>query len=225
MIKIGKRIAGLRAEKGWSQRDLAKRCGWETQSRIGNYEQGTREPSLLDIDTIAKALGITARELLFGSETEPTDIGRVTAWADEADLDKDSYVMVDRYDLKLSAGCGSIAWVVHEKDPLAFRTRFIQARRLDPRNLKAMYVRGDSMEPYLQDGDTVMIDIEDTKVVDGEVYAVCYDDEWYIKRLYKTPGGGLLLHSDNSTKHPDKPVTPEQAELVRVFGRVVWRGG
>nr|WP_294864371.1 S24 family peptidase [uncultured Pseudogulbenkiania sp.] len=223
MLKLGKRLKELRVEKGISQPDLAKLCGWDSQSRISQYETDKREPSLSDMEKLAAALGTTVKTLLFDDDTNGP-LGRVIAYDEEDDL-KGDYVFVDRYDLKLSAGCGSMAWVVHEKDPLAFRSRFIQARRLDPRNLKAMYVRGDSMESYLQDGDTVMIDIGDTTIVDGEVYAVCYDDEWYIKRLYKTPGGGLLLHSDNSTKHPDKPVTPEQAELVRVFGRVVWRGG
>lgn len=224
MIKIGQRIAALRMQKGWSQRELTNRCGWDSQSRIGNYESDRREPSLHDLELIARALGITVKELLFGEDGSPTAVGRITTYNDDTDLNQEDYVFVQRYDLKLSAGCGSPAWVVHEKDPLAFRKRFMDARRLDHRHLKAMYVRGDSMQPYLEDGDTVMIDIEDTTPKDGAVYAVCFDDEWFIKRIFKQPGGALVLHSDN-TNYRDITVKAGETELIHIFGRVVWRGG
>lgn len=224
MIKLGQRIATLRQEKGWSQRELAERCGWEGQSRVGNYERNVREPSLHDMDLIARALGISVKELLFGEDSAGTAIGRITAYDNEDDLDPDDYVFIQRYDLKLSAGCGSLAWVVHEKDPIAFRRRFMDARRLDHRHLKAVYVRGDSMQPYLYDGDTVMIDTEDTTPRDGDVYAVCFDDEWFIKRIFKQPGGGLILRSDNSA-YREISIKAEETGLIQVFGRVVWRGG
>lgn len=225
MLKLGKRIKALREEQRLSQVELARRCGWDTQSRIGNYEQDIREPKLADLELVAKALGITLQELMFGGQGEASSpVGRVVEWEDQEDLAEDGYVFVQHYDLNLSAGCGAIAWVVHEKNPLAFRTRYMQAKGYNPDNLKALYVKGDSMEPYLVDGDTVVIDIEDTQPKDGQVYAVCFDDEWYIKRIFKVPGGGLMLHSDNP-RYREIEVSPERGDLIRIFGRVVWRGG
>ncbi|MDE1715799.1 S24 family peptidase [Chromobacterium amazonense] len=222
-MKIGERIAALRNAREWSQRELANRCGWDSQARIGNYERDAREPSLNDIETIASALGVTAQELLFGDTDNPTPTGRIVTYDGADDIGRENYVFVDRYDLKLSAGCGSLSWVVHEKDPLAFRLRFIEARGLDARHLKALYVSGDSMEPYLSDNDTVMIDTSDINPRNGEIYAVCYDDEWFIKRVFKEPGR-IVLHSDNP-KYRDIEIDAEKADLVRFFGRVVWRGG
>lgn len=225
MLKLGKRIKALREAQHLNQSELARRCGWDSPSRIGNYEQETREPKLADLEHIAKALGLTLQELMFGTDTDsPSNLGRVVEWEKQDELAEEGYVFIPRYDLNLSAGCGTIAWVIHEEDPLAFRSRYMQAKGYNPDNLKALYVRGDSMEPYLQDRDTVMIDISDTTPKDGEVYAVCYDDEWYIKRLFKVPGGGLLLQSDNP-RHKDMEVSPERIEVVRIFGRVIWRGG
>lgn len=223
MIKLGKRIATLREAKNWTQKQLAEACGWEGQSRIGNYERDVREPSLADMERIASALGYSVKELLFGDAEAPSAVGRVIEYQNETQLSQGDYVMIDRYDLKLSAGCGTVAWVIHEKNPIAFRQQFMRGRKLDPANLKALYVKGDSMQPYLTDNDTVMIDITDTTPEDGEVYAVCYDDEWYIKRIFKVPGG-LVLHSDNP-KYRDIEVTGERAAMVTIFGRVVWRGG
>lgn len=224
MIKIGERLRDLRIKAGLKQPELAERCGWDSQSRISQYENNKREPNLSDLDKMAKAMGVSVSDILFGEDEQPTSTGRIVAYDNAEELDEKDYVFVERHDLKLSAGCGTMAWVVHEKDPIAFRQRFFDARRLNPKHLKALYVRGDSMQPYLTDGDTVMIDTADTTPRDGELYAVCFDDEWYIKRIFKRPGGSLILHSDN-TKYREIEIKPEEMALIHIFGRVVWRGG
>lgn len=68
MNTLGSRIAHFRKIAGLSQASLAKACGWGSQSRVGNYEKNTREPSLDDIAVMAKALGISSEELLFTSD-------------------------------------------------------------------------------------------------------------------------------------------------------------
>lgn len=61
---LAQRIKRLRKEAGLSQAQLADACGWKSQSRVGNYEAGTREPNLADISAIAKALRIDEAQLL-----------------------------------------------------------------------------------------------------------------------------------------------------------------
>lgn len=60
------RIKRLRKAAGLSQAELAEACGWKSQSRVGNYEAGTREPTLADIATIANALSVKESDLLIG---------------------------------------------------------------------------------------------------------------------------------------------------------------
>jgi len=60
---IAQRIKRLRGIAKLSQAKLAEACGW-SQSRIGNYEAGTREPSFADIETMTKALRVDKSELL-----------------------------------------------------------------------------------------------------------------------------------------------------------------
>lgn len=69
---LAQRIKRLRKEAGLSQAQLADACGWKSQSRVGNYEAGTREPSLADISAIAKALRIDDAQLLLS--TPPADL-------------------------------------------------------------------------------------------------------------------------------------------------------
>lgn len=64
---LSQRIKRLRKAKGMSQAQLAEACGWKSQSRVGNYEAGTREPTLADIASIAAALCVDQSELLLNS--------------------------------------------------------------------------------------------------------------------------------------------------------------
>ncbi|BAP44425.1 XRE family transcriptional regulator [Pseudomonas sp. 21LCFQ02] len=61
---IGKRIKRLRTAAKMSQAQLAQACGWKSQSRVGNYEADSREPSFADIEAIATALQIDKSQLL-----------------------------------------------------------------------------------------------------------------------------------------------------------------
>ncbi|WAP65399.1 S24 family peptidase [Pseudomonas fortuita] len=64
---LSQRIKRLRKATGMSQAQLADACGWKSQSRVGNYEAGTREPTLADIAAMAAALGVDQSELLLNS--------------------------------------------------------------------------------------------------------------------------------------------------------------
>lgn len=71
-MTLGQRIKTARIAAGLSsQLKLAEACGWESASRIGNYEQDTREPSLEDLRLIAKAVEASGRSygwLVLGPE-------------------------------------------------------------------------------------------------------------------------------------------------------------
>ncbi|MGI9213900.1 MAG: helix-turn-helix domain-containing protein [Methylococcaceae bacterium] len=55
-MSLGYKIKSARELLGMSQTALALECGWQSQSRIGNYEMDLREPSFGDLRKIAKAL-------------------------------------------------------------------------------------------------------------------------------------------------------------------------
>jgi transcriptional regulator with XRE-family HTH domain len=64
--QIGERIKALRIQKGLSQGQVAKSCGWSGASRLANYESGSRNVGADDAIALAKVLGTTPSELLFG---------------------------------------------------------------------------------------------------------------------------------------------------------------
>jgi transcriptional regulator with XRE-family HTH domain len=60
---FGARLRAVRKQKGFSQEGLALACGLD-RTYIGGVERGERNISLINIQKIADALGISPRELV-----------------------------------------------------------------------------------------------------------------------------------------------------------------
>jgi DNA-binding XRE family transcriptional regulator len=61
--QLGVRIREMRERKSWLQRDLAKAAGLPVRT-IGRIERGEVDVRLSTISRIAKALGVTLKDLL-----------------------------------------------------------------------------------------------------------------------------------------------------------------
>lgn len=59
---FGQRVRELRKVRGWSQEELAHRAGLH-YTYVGGIERGERNPALVNIGRIARALGVTPGEL------------------------------------------------------------------------------------------------------------------------------------------------------------------
>lgn len=59
---FGKRLRKLREERKLTQEELADKAGMHF-TYIGQIERGVRNPSLVNLEKLAKALEITAKEL------------------------------------------------------------------------------------------------------------------------------------------------------------------
>ncbi len=63
VIQFGKKLREVRLKKSKSQGDIARILGVH-RSYISGLERGARNPSLLTVQKVAKALGVSAKELL-----------------------------------------------------------------------------------------------------------------------------------------------------------------
>lgn len=61
--KFGQKVKKLREKKGWTQEELAKKCCLH-RTYVGSIERSERNVSLINIEKIAKALGVNAQQLL-----------------------------------------------------------------------------------------------------------------------------------------------------------------
>jgi len=91
---------------------------------------------------------------------------------------------------KLAAGVHGYAIELDngDKAPVFFRKDWVHTNHYKPEKLVAFRVSGSSMEPSLWDGDLVVINLDDTRPTDGDVFAVSYEGEPGIKRLRRDAG-------------------------------------
>jgi phage repressor protein C with HTH and peptisase S24 domain len=132
------------------------------------------------------------------------------------------YLTIKRVDLKLSAGITgySVEYLNGDLAPIVFRKDWVSSKGYDIDKLFALKVSGHSMETSLYDDDLVVINAADSKLIDGEVYAVNYEGELVIKRMIRQ-ADGWYLSSDN----PDKRKYADKLchENCIVIGRVIYK--
>ena len=143
---LGERVAAKRAERGWSQNQLAKRIG-STQQAVQKIEGGsTRNPRF--IVELAQELGVSIEWLRTGKEPEPGPDVNLAEARPLADGPRDLPVY------SAAEGGDDGAWAL-SGEPIEY------ARRPEPlatvRDAFAVYVTGDSMIPAFRPGDQVFV--------------------------------------------------------------------
>lgn len=89
-------------------------------------------------------------------------------------------------------------------------------KKYGKKNLAASKVRGDSMEPTLFDGDTIICDINGYDGTDG-IYTIHYKGNGWVKRLQST-GDGVKIISDNP--HYEPMFASRECDDFKVIGKV-----
>jgi phage repressor protein C with HTH and peptisase S24 domain len=152
------------------------------------------------------------------SETEPQETFEPEKSQEQDTVDPE-FQKIPKVKARLCAGGGSF-----EVDPViegyyAFRSDWLY-RKGNPQAMVLMDVMGDSMEPLIEEGDTVLIDQSQQDILAGKIYAVGVDDTVMVKRIEKHPGK-LVLISTNPRYTP-LYLQGEEIETIRVIGAILW---
>ncbi len=214
-----------------SQADLARACNVKPPSVHGWLSGKSKFLRGENLLRAAAALGVSQQWLATGDGPVKTSSGsNVIALHAEDDL-PDDFVQVAEYQVRFSGGNGHTAIsyeLLEASEPATYRLSWMQHMRLNPEKLKRFKVKGDSMEPLLFDGDSVLVNLAENdfdQLLDGKVYAIRYGNELRVKRLYRRLDGGLVLRSDN-TAYRDEDLTPQLvAEHITIIGRVRDKSG
>lgn len=133
----------------------------------------------------------------------------------------DGLIMVPKVAARLSAGGGSFEASAEIKGHYAFREEWLRSKGI-PEDMVLMEVSGDSMEPELRDGDTVLINQGQVDVLAGKVYAVGIEDTVVVKQLERLPGVLVLRSTNPAYKSREIDMRGDLADTVRIIGRVIW---
>lgn len=132
-------------------------------------------------------------------------------------------VSVDRFAISASAGHGT-SEVATPIEPVLFAEQHLRRHKLKPTDLAVLDVRGDSMEPILFDGDTILVDKVKSRPVSGKMYVVVRGDNVQVKWVL-VKRSGITLDSENPDYGPERldPRDLPEPEFykVRWFGHFV----
>lgn len=234
MLTLRERLAWARQQKSdrdgaeFTQKDLARLAG-VTQGNIAHLESG-RTLTSRNIVSIAQALSVDPTWLAEGKgdpfgkpglDLEAMGLQSVTTV--DVEDDHPEVVTIQQVVIKVQAGITGFSVEVDRRNG-SRRTLprdWVERKNLNPASLYAIEVSGDSMEPTLYDGDTVVINVADTKAVDGGVFVVNYEGEVCVKRLSRDMGRWWLT-SDNSDQRKYAKKSCEGDHCI-IVGRVVRR--
>ena len=182
-----------RKQKGISQAELASKLG-VTQQAVGKWESGKSSPDPATVARIAEILSTTA-DFLLGLYRP---VSNVTT-PEERFFGNYAESLIPVIGT-VKAGYGALAF---EED---YGQEY--ARVKDPSNYFYLVVRGDSMEPRIQDGDLALVHKQDT-LENGDL--AC----WSTATRAKAPSSGISSGATASFCSPSTPLTTSWSSRVR----------
>lgn len=193
-----------RKKQNMSQAELAAQIG-VTQQAVGKWESGKSSPDPSTVAKIAELLNTTADYLLglYRPITQNAPEERFFGSYAESLIPVIGTV---------KAGYGALAF---EED---YGQEY--ARVKDPANYFYLVVRGDSMEPRIQDGDLALVHKQET-LENGDLGVLIYGDEGdgTLKR-YIQRGNSVVLQPFNPN-YSELVIKGEDLNRLYVAGRVV----
>ena len=190
-----------------------------TRGAVGNWELG-KGVKLANLIAIAEKYGVSLEWLVMGRGTmfpppERPEVGPGFS---------DAFGLIDAYDQRVSAGPGAFVTVGGEPMyQLAFRREWLRTITLAPeRSLVILFADGDSMEPTIRPGDSMLVDTSQTNPRRDGIFVIRWDGWLNVKRVTADEASRTLtISSDNPQYAPRSDVQPDN---ITVLGRVVWIG-
>lgn len=186
---------------------------------------GTSKPTFDKVVVIARYKNVNLEWLATGEGPKyPGDQPLDTAVAVSKDDFDEEYALVDGYHVTVSTGHGAFNG---DDTPvmrrLAFRRKWLKYRSFKPEQLKVVFAKGDSMEPTINSGDSLLINLASARPIDGEIFVVRLGDDLYAKRIQKRWDGAIELLSDNK-EYKEQVIPASELDRLAIIGQVVWIG-
>ncbi len=226
-IAIGSRIRQLRKSANLSQEEFASILGI-SQNVVSRYERGELTPKVDTLNQMIEQIGgkagydiqwlVTGRGVVLNSVPESSISA---ARPNNTQQENDEYVYLPLCDAIASSGAGSYVDDDAVIGSRAFSKQWIREEGLNSSYLTLIKCKGDSMDPTLKSGDTLLVDRSVTEVTDDAIYVLRLDDVLVVKRLQKIYDGSIYIKSDNTAYAPHQVPRSAIGASVHIIGRVV----
>lgn len=199
-MTTGNKIRQLRLQKGMSLEDLAKLIG-TTRQTMSKYERDLIDMSNNKLVQIANALRVSPASLIDWSEDNP--LGN-----DITDLPS------------LGEVAGGIPIDAIEDRAVKFSITDALAKTGE---YATFDIKGDSMAPKINDGDTVLVRYQ-SMVSSGDVAILyMYDYQTTCKKIFFQEDGSIKIVAYNEAVFAPKTYTAKELEEInfRILGKVI----
>ena len=226
----GEHFKRAREAAGFGQMDLAVALGLESGSMISMVENNGRNFRLDLVVEASKILKVSV-DYLVGLSEDPRTYSSLAAELERMDAvrhesadgealnreisEGEGYVEV--HQVEASAGSGRLIDAAPVGGRLVFQRDWLIARRINPDFCTVISVSGQSMEPTLPDGCSILVDHSRLVRQNGHIYVLETQDELLVKRAEGSSRMGWKMVSDN----PYWPPAPWPADAV-IKGEVRW---
>ena len=139
-----------------------------------------------------------------------------------ANYDTSNYGTSDRSPVRLLefASAAGVGAEVYDETPIGllwFRNDWLLSHSIDPEQSNIISVRGESMEPTLPDGCSILVDRKRREPQEGRIYVMRTEEGLVVKRLGLDEEGRWEIRSDS----PDWRITP-MSPGTEIIGEVRW---
>lgn len=187
----------------------------EAIKKIGVQKVAAR--AKVPVTTLYSFTGGKAKRML--SDTERKVIKALSEMTPEAVI-KEDFQPVPIYDIRASAGAGAL---VEDGAPSGWQPyRITEIDRWNIDDLAVIQVGGDSMWETLHDGDKVLVNRAEKRIVKPGIYILAYEGELLVKRCQRNLNDGSVIVSSDNTAY--QSFTVNDPDKLNVLGRVVWIG-
>ncbi len=133
--------------------------------------------------------------------------------------DETLFEIIPKVKARLSAGGGSFEVGDEIEGYYSFQKDWLRMKGV-PAKMVLMDIFGNSMEPELKDGDTILVDQSQKAILAGAIYALGIDDTVMVKRVEKHPKK-LVLISENKSYSPIY-LEGDEIDNIRIIGKAIW---
>ena len=194
------RLKQLRKEMGLSQKSLSEHLG-VTQQAVGKWETGRSSPDPATLARLAELLE-TSADYLLGISEQPAESAAPSLPYGESPIPVIGTVR---------AGYGSLAF---EED---YGVEYACVK--DPERYFYLVVKGDSMEPRIQDGDLALVHRQPT-LENGDLGVMVFGEGEGTLKKYIQRGNAVILQPFNLA-YEEKVIRGEELNQLFIAGKVV----
>lgn len=117
---------------------------------------------------------------------------------------------------------GYISFEAMQSSDFPMPLNYLKLYEMSADNAKICLMPGNGMEPRLFNNDYILINTARRLLTDNKIYAVIYNNEFYIKRIIKNVDGSVTLFSDNRARaFEDKIISKEQINRLIIIGQAI----